>query len=78
GEMYVDGASYNASGTDFAQMFESADNNLIEVGYYVTFSSEEKIRIATSNDSFILAISSATPALIGKSGTSSWQKRYKP
>ncbi|MBU5223040.1 hypothetical protein KQH89_11220, partial [Vibrio cholerae] len=47
------------------------------VGYFVTFSSEEKIRIATSNDSFILGISSATPALIGNSGALSWQKRYK-
>ena len=62
GEMYIDGASYNASGTDFAQMFEAVDNTLIDVGYFVTFSSE-KIRIATSNDSFILGISSATPPL---------------
>lgn len=77
GEMYIDGASYNASGTDFAQMFEAVDNTLIDVGYFVTFSSEEKIRIATSNDSFILGISSATPALIGNSGALSWQKRYK-
>ncbi|MGE7633413.1 peptidase G2 autoproteolytic cleavage domain-containing protein [Bacillus paramycoides] len=77
GEMYIDGASYNASGTDYAQMFETADHNPIDVGYFVTFSSEEKIRIATSNDSFILGISSATPALIGNSGTLSWAKRYK-
>ena len=54
GEMYIEGASYNASGTDFAQMFETVDNTFIDVGYFVTFSSEEKIRIATSNDSFIL------------------------
>ncbi|MED0990709.1 peptidase G2 autoproteolytic cleavage domain-containing protein [Bacillus nitratireducens] len=77
GEMYIDGASYNASGTDFAQMFETADHNSIDVGYFVTFSSEEKIRKATSNDLFILGISSATPALIGNSGALSWQKRYK-
>ncbi|PFI25007.1 peptidase G2 autoproteolytic cleavage domain-containing protein [Bacillus cereus] len=77
GEMYIEGASYNASGTDFAQMFEAADLKPIDVGYFVTFSSDEKIRIATSNDSFILGISSATPALIGNSGALSWQKRYK-
>ncbi|MED0971432.1 peptidase G2 autoproteolytic cleavage domain-containing protein [Bacillus paramycoides] len=76
GEMYIDGASYNASGTDYAQMFETADHNPIDVGYFVTFSREEKIRIATSNDSFILGISSATPALIGNSGALSWAKRY--
>ncbi|AVI60608.1 peptidase G2 [Bacillus toyonensis] len=77
GEMYIEGASYNAGGTDFAQMFETADHKAIDVGYFVTFSSEEKIRIATSNDSFILGISSATPAIIGNSGALSWQKRYK-
>ncbi|MDR4985716.1 peptidase G2 [Bacillus cereus] len=77
GEMYIDGSSYNAGGTDFAQMFETADSSPIDVGYFVTFSSDEKIRIATSNDSFILGISSATPALIGNSGALSWQKRYK-
>ncbi len=42
GEMYIEGASYNASGTDFAQMFETVDNTFIDVGYFVTFSSEEK------------------------------------
>lgn len=77
GEMYIEGASYNASGTDFAQMFETEGHKPIDVGYFVTFSSEEKIRIATSHDSFILGISSATPALIGNSGALSWQKRYK-
>lgn len=77
GEMYIEGASYNAGGTDFAQMFETADHKAIDVGYFVTFSNEEKIRIATSNDSFILGISSATPAIIGNSGALSWQKRYK-
>ncbi|OFD82630.1 peptidase G2 autoproteolytic cleavage domain-containing protein [Bacillus mycoides] len=77
GEMYIDGASYNASGTDFAQMFETVDHRPIDVGYFVTFSREEKIRKATSNDSFILGISSATPALIGNSGALSWQKRYE-
>ncbi|MBD8073214.1 peptidase G2 [Bacillus cereus] len=77
GEMYIEGASYNASGTDFAQMFETEGYKPIDVGYFVTFSNEEKIRIATSRDSFILGISSATPALIGNSGALSWQKRYK-
>ena len=42
GEMYIEGASYNASGTDFAQMFETEDNKPIDVGYFVTFSNEEK------------------------------------
>lgn len=42
GEMYIEGASYNASGTDFAQMFETEGHKPIDVGYFVTFSSEEK------------------------------------
>lgn len=77
GEMYIEGASYNASGTDFAQMFETEDNKPIDVGYFVTFSNEEKIRIATSNDSFLLGVSSATPAIIGNSGALNWKKRYE-
>ncbi|KFN02537.1 peptidase G2 [Bacillus clarus] len=77
GEMYIEGASYNASGTDYAQMFETADKKQIDVGYFVTFSTEEKIRKANASDSFILGVSSATPAIIGNSATLSWQKRYK-
>ncbi|GAB6430181.1 peptidase G2 autoproteolytic cleavage domain-containing protein [Bacillus luti] len=77
GEMYIEGASYNASGTDFAQMFETEDNKQIDVGYFVTFSNEEKIRIATSNDSFLLGVSSATPAIIGNSGALNWKNRYE-
>ncbi len=77
GEMYIEGASYNSSGTDFAQMFETEGPMPIDVGYFVTFSSEEKIRIANSNDSFILGVSSATPAIIGNSAALSWKNRYK-
>ncbi|KAA0765509.1 peptidase G2 autoproteolytic cleavage domain-containing protein [Bacillus sp. SH5-2] len=77
GEMYIEGASYNASGTDFAQMFETENSNPIDVGYFVTFSNEEKIRIATSNDSFLLGVSSATPAIIGNSGALNWKSRYE-
>ena len=40
--MYIEGASYNASGTDFAQMFETEGYKPIDVGYFVTFSNEEK------------------------------------
>ncbi|EMA6345028.1 peptidase G2 autoproteolytic cleavage domain-containing protein [Bacillus cytotoxicus] len=76
GEMYIEGASYNASGTDYAQMFETANQKTIDVGYFVTFDTEEKIRKANSADSFILGISSATPLIIGNSAPLSWHNRY--
>lgn len=76
GEMYIDGACYNASGTDYAQMFETVDRKTIDIGYFVTFDTEEKIRKANANDSFILGVSSATPLIIGNSAALSWNNRY--
>ncbi|WP_437438235.1 peptidase G2 autoproteolytic cleavage domain-containing protein [Alteribacillus bidgolensis] len=76
GEMFIDGANYNAGGADFAEMFETADGNSIDVGYFVTVSEGDKVRIATSSDDFILGISSATPSLIGDSAGLSWHGRY--
>ncbi|WP_251026853.1 MULTISPECIES: peptidase G2 autoproteolytic cleavage domain-containing protein [unclassified Bacillus (in: firmicutes)] len=53
GNMFVDGAYLTPAG-DYAEMFETADGNSIDAGYFVTVSKEDKIRKATSNDSFIL------------------------
>jgi uncharacterized phage infection (PIP) family protein YhgE len=75
GEMYIDGAAYNTGGADFAEMFETADGNRIDVGYFVTLEND-KVRIATSSDTFILGVSSATPSLIGDSAGLSWHGRY--
>ncbi|TXR98058.1 hypothetical protein DN390_20390 [Bacillus sp. SH7-1] len=75
GEMYIDGTTYNTGGADFAEMFETIDGNSIDVGYFVTLE-EDKIKIATSSDDFILGISSATPSLLGNSAELSWHGRY--
>jgi hypothetical protein len=71
GEMYIDGATYNTGGADFAEMFETVDGNRIDVGYFVTLV-KDKIRIATSTDDYILGISSATPSVIGDSAGLCW------
>jgi hypothetical protein len=76
GEMYIDGATYNTGGADFAEMFETVDGNRIDVGYFVTLGVEDKIRIATSTDDYILGISSATPSLIGDSAGLSWHGHF--
>ncbi|MFP3511449.1 peptidase G2 autoproteolytic cleavage domain-containing protein [Peribacillus sp. SIMBA_075] len=60
GNMFVDGAYLTPAG-DYAEMFETADGNSIDVGYFVTVSTEDKIQKAASNDLFILGITSATP-----------------
>ncbi|MBX9976617.1 peptidase G2 autoproteolytic cleavage domain-containing protein, partial [Cytobacillus firmus] len=75
GQMFIDGAAYNTGGADFAEMFETVNGNSIDVGYFVTLE-EDKIRIATSSDHYILGISSATPSLIGNSAELSWHGRY--
>uniref|UniRef100_UPI0024822E28 peptidase G2 autoproteolytic cleavage domain-containing protein n=1 Tax=Ectobacillus funiculus TaxID=137993 RepID=UPI0024822E28 len=75
GNMFVDGAYLTPAG-DYAEMFETADGNSIDVGYFVTVSTEDKIRKAASNDLFILGITSATPGLLGNSGCLRWQGKY--
>lgn len=50
---------------DFAEMFESSNGQLIEVGYFVAFDGEtEKIRKANSRDDYIVGITSSNPAVL--------------
>ncbi|MGG3490348.1 peptidase G2 autoproteolytic cleavage domain-containing protein, partial [Brevibacillus choshinensis] len=54
-----------AGACDFAEMFETADSQPIEVGYFVTFDGEsDTIRKATSNDEYILGVTSSNPAIL--------------
>ena len=63
--------------TDFAEMFETAEEDGIDVGYFVAFNGEsDKIRKATSNDNFILGITSAAPALLAGAAELNWSKKY--
>lgn len=76
GSMYVDGI-FVPGGADYAEMFETTDGNPIDVGYFVTFDgASDKIRKATSQDSYILGISSATPSVIGNSGEMRWKDKF--
>lgn len=68
GAVYGNGA-YNTSGADYAEYFEWKDKNMDNqdrVGLFVTLDGEH-IRIANSDDDYILGVVSATPSVIGDS-----------
>lgn len=71
--------NYNASGADYAEMFEWADgnpNNEDRVGRFVTLDGE-MISLAESEDVFILGIVSAAPSVCGDAASEDWQGRFK-
>ncbi|MFD0694194.1 peptidase G2 autoproteolytic cleavage domain-containing protein [Paenibacillus sp. GCM10027628] len=74
GNMFVDGA-FVPGGADYAELFETTDGMPIEPGYFVA-GSGKKVRIAASEDDYIVGITSATPAIIGDSGEMHWQGKY--
>ena len=68
GAVYGNGA-YNTSGADYAEYFEWKDKNTDNqdrVGLFVTLDGEY-IRLANSNDDYILGVVSATPSIVGDS-----------
>ena len=60
---------------DYAEMFETLDGNLIEVGYFITLKGE-KIRKANSQDTYILGISSAAPGVLGSANELEWKDKW--
>lgn len=77
GQMYADGA-YNSTGADYAELFEWEDGNMDDedrVGYFVTLEGN-KIRKATSSDSYLLGIVSANPSIIGDVSGLRWNQKY--
>lgn len=61
-------ASVVPGGSDYAEFFEWNDANPNEedrIGYFVTFDDENKIRIANTNDEYILGVTSANPCVLG-------------
>ena len=79
GYVYATNATVQ-TGADYAEYFEWSDgnpDNEDRVGLFVTFdeSNQEKIRIANSNDDYILGIVSGMPSVIGN-GDEDWKKRY--
>jgi hypothetical protein len=76
GNMFVDEA-FVPGGADYAEMFETVDGNPIDVGYFVAINGASgKIRKATSHDTYILGVTSATPSIIGDSGEMSWKEKF--
>ena len=68
GSPYAKGA-YNASGADYAEYFEWKDANANKedrAGLFVTLDGEH-IRLANSDDDYILGVVSATPSVVGDS-----------
>ena len=72
-------SSYSSSGADYAEMWEWADgnpNNEDRRGKFVTVDENNKIRIATADDEYILGIISATPCVVGDVQSENWREMY--
>lgn len=70
-------SSFNASGADYSEFFEWADENPSaedRVGHFVTLDGE-KIRYANDGD-YIVGIISGNPVIIGDHPSESWCGRY--
>lgn len=71
--------AYQTSGADYSELFEWIDGNINNEdrrGYFVTLDGD-KIRIANSEDDYILGIVSATPSVLGDSYFgSNWHGKY--
>lgn len=75
--VYASG-NYNASGADYAEMFEWLDgnkNNEDRRGRFVTLKSN-KIKLANKNDDFILGIVSGAPSIVGGVYDDQWKDMY--
>lgn len=75
GNLYLDGVVISPNAADYAEMFETIDGNLIDVGYFVTLYGE-KIRKANANDDYILGVVSATPAMIADASDLRWHNLF--
>ena len=78
GNAYSAGA-FNSGGADYAEMFEWQDsnpNNEDRVGYFVTVQGE-RIRLANTEDEYILGVVSATPSIVGNTQAMGWHGMYK-
>ena len=75
--VYASG-NYNASGADYAELFEWADGNLERqdrAGLFVTLEGE-RIRLAGPGDGYILGIVSGNPSVVGDVYDDQWQGMY--
>lgn len=75
--VYASG-NYNASGADYAELFEWLDgnpNNEDRAGLFVTLD-EDKLRIASPYDDFILGVVSGNPSVVGDVHDDQWKGMY--
>lgn len=71
-------SAFAGSGADYAEYFEWKDgnvNNEDRRGYFVTLDGD-KIKIASSNDDYILGVVSATPVIEGDIQSEQWCEMY--
>ena len=73
------GKTYKTEGADYAEYFEWDDKNIDcedRRGRFVTLDGEN-IRLANSNDNYIVGIISANPSIIGNSASEEWNGKYE-
>ena len=76
--VYASG-NYNASGADYAEMFEWLDGNpenQDRAGLFVTLDGE-KIRLAMPGDDFILGVVSGNPSVVGDVYDDQWRGMFE-
>lgn len=78
-ESKVYGKTYSSSGADYAEMFEWLDGNIANedrIGKFVTLEGD-KIKLATSQDDYILGVVSGNPSVIGDSHSDQWAYMFE-
>ena len=76
GQAYFAGAVHpNTPCADYAEMFETHNGQSIDVGYFITLDGD-KVKKATSHDSYVLGITTATPAVLANDGELGWKGKY--
>ena len=78
-ESKVYGKTYSSSGADYAEMFEWLDGNISNedrIGKFVTIEGD-KIKLATSQDDYILGVVSGNPSVIGDSHSDQWAYMFE-
>lgn len=71
-------SAFNSTGADYAEYFEWLDGNPNgedRIGYFVALD-ENKIRLANSNDNYIIGIISGNQSIIGNACEDSWNDMY--
>lgn len=64
-----------AGNSGYSELFETIDGNPIDPGYFVTLRGR-KIQIATTQDRYILGVTTAAPGFLGSGGDLRWKDKY--